>query len=318
MADYNNQRVQIYNSNRVYVATLGVTGVAGSDNAHFQNPRDVVVDGRGYIYVSENGNYRVQVFDANRNYVRTIGVTGEGGDGFDHLNGPHHLAVDAHNNLYVSSNWNSAVHVYNQDGAYLTTIGGSRGNRSGQLAGPYGLAFDAAGNLYIADSDNHRIQKFAPGVPGWRQVNINGFGDRLGRHGFPACCPSRARSMRPAIPPRVWRMTAAGAWSQANVDGFGDTPTTRSTPWPSSTVSSTPATYTWVCDDANCNTGHTNGPQIWRSADGSTWQNVTPAGGIGSGDRYVASLVVFDGQLYAGFGLAIQPTAQRSGALPMA
>ena len=155
-----------------------MTGVAGSDNAHFRDPRDVVVDGRGYIYVSENSNYRVQVFDANRNYVRTIGVTGEGGDGFDHLNGPYHLAVDAHNNLYVSSNWNYAVHVYNQDGAYLTTIGGSRGNRSGQLAGPYGLAFDAAGNLYIADSDNHRIQKFAPGVPGWRQVNINGFGDR--------------------------------------------------------------------------------------------------------------------------------------------
>ena len=185
VADYNNQRVQIYNSNRVYVATLGVTGVAGSDNAHFRNPRDVVVDGRGYVYVSENSNYRVQVFDANRNYVRTIGVTGEGGEGFDHLNGPYHLAVDAHNNLYVSSNWNSAVHVYNQDGAYLTTIGGSRGNRSGQLAGPYGLAFDAAGNLYIADSDNHRIQKFAPGVPGWRQVNINGFGIATTRTSIP-------------------------------------------------------------------------------------------------------------------------------------
>ena len=121
----------------------------------------MVVDGRGYIYVSENSNYRVQVFDANRNYVRTIGVTGEGGDGFDRLNGPSHLAVDTHNNLYVSSAWNHAVHVYDQDGAYLTTLGESRGNRSGQLADPHGLAFDVSGNLYIADFDNHRIQKFA-------------------------------------------------------------------------------------------------------------------------------------------------------------
>jgi hypothetical protein len=24
---------------------------------------------------------------------------------------------------------------------------------------------------------NGRIQKYAPGVPGWKQVNINGFGD---------------------------------------------------------------------------------------------------------------------------------------------
>lgn len=26
--------------------------------------------------------------------------------------------------------------------------------------------------------DNHRVQKFAPGVPRWVQRNINGFGDR--------------------------------------------------------------------------------------------------------------------------------------------
>ena len=299
VADYNNQRVQVYNSNRVYVATLGVTGVAGSDNAHFQNPRDVVVDGRGYIYVSENGNYRVQVFDANRNYVRTIGVTGEGGDGFDHLNGPHHLAVDAHNNLYVSSNWNSAVHVYNQDGAYLTTIGGSRGNRSGQLAGPYGLAFDAAGNLYIADSDNHRIQKFAPGVPGWRQVNINGFGDRNANY-VSSLLPFQGSLYAAGSPARIWRMTAAGAWSQVNSDGFGDTTNSQIDALAEFSGYLYAATYTWVCDDAECDTGHTNGPQVWRSADGAAWENVTPAEGIGSGDRYVASLAVYDDQLYAG------------------
>ena len=317
VADYNNQRVQVYNSNRVYVATLGVTGVAGSDNAHFQNPRDVVVDGRGYIYVSENGNYRVQMFDANRNYVRTIGVTGEGGDDFAHLNGPHHLAVDVHNNLYVSSNWNSAVHVYNQDGAYLTTISGSRGNRSGQLAGPYGLAFDAVGNLYIGDSDNHRIQKFSPGVPGWRQVNINGFGDRWATW-ISSVLPFQGSLYATGYPARIWRMTPTGAWSQANVDGFGDTTNNEIDALAEFNGQLYAATYTWVCDDANCNTGHTNGPQIWRSMDGSTWQNVTPAGGIGSGDRYVASLVVFDGQLYAGLGYGNTGRGAESGALRMA
>ena len=304
VADYGNHRVQIYNSNRVYMATLGVTGVAGSDNAHFRDPRDVVVDGRGYIYVSENSNYRVQVFDANRNYVRTIGVTGEGGDGFDHLNGPHHLAVDAHNNLYISSNWNSAVHVYNQDGAYLTTIGGSRGNRSGQLAGPYGLAFDAAGNLYIADSDNHRIQKFAPGVPGWRQVNINGFGDRYA--GWVAAMQSYQGQLYTAGSGSngafLWRMTPQGTWNAITTSGFDDPTNVEIDATAEFDGQLYAATYTWVCDDANCNTGHTNGPQIWRSADGTAWQNATPASGIGSGDRYVASLLIFNGQLYAGLG----------------
>jgi len=301
VADCYNQRVQIYNSNRVYVATMGVTGVAGSDNAHFRDPQDVVVDSRGYIYISENSNYRVQVFDANRNYLRTIGVTGEGGDGFDHLNGPYHLAVDAYDNLYVSSPWNDAMHVYNQDGAYLTTIGESRGNRTGQLADPHGLAFDAAGNLYIADYNNHRIQKFAPGVPGWRQVNINGFGDRRAQW-ISSLLPFQGSLYVAGYPARVWRMTAAGAWSQANVNGFGDATNNEIDALAEFNGYLYAATYTWVCDDANCNTGHTNGPQIWRSGDGTTWQNATPAGGIGSGDRYVASLVVFDGQLYAGLG----------------
>jgi uncharacterized protein YjiK len=302
VADSSNQRVQIYDSNLAFVATLGVTGVEGSDNAHFRDPSDVVVDSRGYIYVSENGNYRVQVFDANRNYLRTIGVTGEGGDDFGHLNGPSHLAVDAQNNLYVSSAWNHAVHVYDQDGAYLTTLGQSRGNNTGQLADPHGLAFDAAGKLYIADYNNHRIQKFAPGVPGWRQVNINGFGDRMGAwigsmKSYQGLLYAGGNGSNGAF---LWRTTPQGAWSAVTTDGFGDPTNLEIDALAEFNDQLYAATFTWVCDDANCSTGHTTGPQIWRSAGGATWQNVTPIGGIGSGYRYVTSLAVFDGQLYAG------------------
>ena len=241
-----------------------MTGVAGSDNAHFRDPNDVVVDGRGYIYVSENGNYRVQVFDANRNYVRTIGVTGEGGDGFDHLNGPYHLAVDAYNNLYVSSPWNHAVHVYDQDGAYLTTIGESRGNRTGQLADPHGLAFDAAGNLYIVDYNNHRIQKFAPGVPGWRQVNINGFGDR--RSQIIASLTPFGEQLYAGVEnysgsgAQLWRWRAGEGWTAMTTNGFGDT---------SNTAVNQLAEFkgdlyasTW---NQNMSTGQSFGGQLWRS-----------------------------------------------------
>jgi hypothetical protein len=39
------------------------------------------------------------------------------------------------------------------------------------------LDIDRQGSLFVADTDNHRIQKYNRGVPGWKQVNINGFGD---------------------------------------------------------------------------------------------------------------------------------------------
>jgi DNA-binding beta-propeller fold protein YncE len=80
--------------------------------------------------------------------------------------------------LYITDGGNNRVQVFDSTGAYLTTIGGSWGMRTGQLRGPSGIAIGPDGSLYVADSDNHRIQKFAPGVPGWKQVNINGFGDR--------------------------------------------------------------------------------------------------------------------------------------------
>ena len=99
-------------------------------------------------------------------------------------------------------------------------------------------------------------------------------------------------------PARIWRMTAAGAWSQANTDGFGDNNNREIDALAEFDGQLYAAAYNWVCDDANCNTGHTNGPQVWRSADGATWDNVTPAGGFGAGAIWVNAFVVFDNQLY--------------------
>ena len=84
--------------------------------------------------------------------------------------------MDANGRVYVLDDWNSRVNVYDSTGAFLTTIGGDWSEKSGGLRFPAGVAVDSAGNVYVADHDNHRIQKFSPGVPGWQQVNINGFG----------------------------------------------------------------------------------------------------------------------------------------------
>ena len=172
------------------------------------------------------------------------------------------------------------------------------GARTGQTENLFGLAAGPDGAIYVADSwDNYRITKFAPGVPGWRQVNINGFGDRWATW-MSSLLPFQGSLYAAGYPARVWRMTAAGAWSQANVDGFGDDTNNEIDALAEFNGQLYAATYTWVCDDANCDTGHTNGPQIWRSADGATWDSVTPAGGFGAGAIWVNAFVVFDNQLY--------------------
>ena len=223
VADTCNHRVQVFNANLAYIATLGVTGVPGNDNAHFSSPNDVAVDRNGVIYVAERNNNRVQVFGPDRVYRRTIGLTGQGGYNHGYFNAANRLAVDAQGILYVADGWNGRVQVYDSTGAYLTTIGGSSSNRPDQIGDAWGIAVSPDGSqVYVADySDNSRIQRYIRGVPGWRQVNINGFGDRNASW-MSSLLPFQGSLYATGYPARIWRMTAAGVWSQANTLGFGD------------------------------------------------------------------------------------------------
>ena len=129
--------------------------------------------------------------------------------------------MDAADRVYIADAWNNRVQVFDKDGAYLTTIAGSWGTRTGQTRSAEGVAIAPNGDVIVADWGNHRIQKFAPGVPGWRQVNINGFGDRNASW-MSSLLPFQGSLYATGYPARIWRMTAAGVWSQANADGFGD------------------------------------------------------------------------------------------------
>jgi PKD repeat protein len=285
VADCGNHRVQVYRPDWSYKATLGVNGQAGSDNAHFDCPRDVAIDGIGTIYVADEGNHRVQVFDSNRNYVRTIGITGTTGNGFDRFSdwGPHRLAVDSQNRLYVTDAGNTRVQVFDSTGAYLTTIGGSWGMRTGQLRGPSGIAIGPDGSLYVADSDNHRIQKFAPGVPGWKQVNINGFGNRdttfvstldvFGGYLYAGTWSSQ-----------MWRTADGQTWSQV-------APST----WPTDTAvfDAEPfGSYLYVGTASN------NGGEIWRT-NGIAWEQVVTSGFGITNNHGINALAVFSNTIYA-------------------
>jgi sugar lactone lactonase YvrE len=298
VADTCNHTVKIYNTNLVLVATLGTPGESGTDNAHFNSPEDVAVDSNGTIYVSDGGNDRIQVFNANRQYVRTMGETGIWGSDFAHFNGPNNLFVDSANRLYVGDEWNHRIQVFDANGAYLTTIGGSAGPRTGQFRGARGVAVDNAGNIYVADRLNHRIQKFAPGVPGWKQVNINGFGDpanrisTLGVFGGYLYAGTYAFRDHGA---QLWRTADGLNWTAVMTNGFGvyynigiDHLAEFNGKLYAGVWNSTP------------NPPYTDtGGEIWRSSDGTSWEPVVQGG---FGDRYngeVMRLAVFNNQIYA-------------------
>jgi hypothetical protein len=285
VVDRCNQRIQVYTSGFVYKTTLGVLDETGTDNRHFNWPWGVAVDASGNIYVADTENHRVQkctLSGTSYSCITFVGETGVFNDDFWHLH-PLAVAVDNAGRVYVVDEWNNRVQVFDSTGAYLTTIGGSWGARTGELRGPSGIAVDSAGNVYVTDRDNHRIQKFAPGVPGWKQVNINGFGNRdtmfvstldvFGGYLYAGTWSSQ-----------MWRTADGQTWSQV-------APST----WP---------TYTAVFDAEPfgsylyVGTASNNGGEIWRT-NGITWEQVVTSG-FGITNNYgINTLAVFSNAIYA-------------------
>lgn len=297
IADRDNHRVQIYNSQLAYVATLGQTGVPGSDNSHFNYPFDVAVDRNGTIYVADEGNDRIQVFDSNLQYVRTIGGGGTGSD-FGHFEGwgPHHLAVDSQGRLYVVDSGNQRVQVFDNfanGNAYLTTIGGAWGTQPGRFSNVLGIAIGPDDSVYTSEiHNNHRIQKFAPGVPGWKQVNINGFGDRTNGniHALASFGGQLyAGTYNSSTGAQLWRMSANGTWTQPISAGFG---ITRNIGF-NHLVTFNNQLYIGVRNDAD-------GASIYRSSDGTTWEPVVTGGFDSAQNTGVYRFEEFNGKLYAG------------------
>jgi len=296
VTDHCNQRVQVFSSSRVYKATLGVRDETGTDNQHFNAPWDVGLDASGNIYVADSENHRVQKCAlSGGNYTCTTfaGETGVSGDDFSHLAHPLGVAVDSAGRVYVTDEGNSRVQVFDSTGAYLTTIGGAWGMNTGQMISPSGIALDRAGNVYVTDRDNHRVQKFAPGVPGWRQANINGFGDRnnwavsrmsvFGNYLY-------ASAVNDTTGGEVWRTANGTDWSQVNLDGFGSVSNVNVL------VGEAWNGYLYVGTE-NSDTG----AEIWRCAtcDGTDWTRVV-SGGLGeSNNGTVQRIVVFSNTLYA-------------------
>lgn len=67
VADSGNNRLQKFNPDDQYLATLGNSG---NRPGEFKRPTNIAVDSQGRLYVVDSGNCRVQVLDLNGNYIK--------------------------------------------------------------------------------------------------------------------------------------------------------------------------------------------------------------------------------------------------------
>ncbi len=198
---FGNEYIADTKANEVYKVTpsgvisvfagTGTAGYAGdggpATSADLNGPSDVVVDGSGFVYISDTNNNVVRKVDT-RGIITTYAgqyytsgttpppvcaaATNSVGDGCPGnqitLNAPVGLVFCHAQNLHIADKLNNRVRTIDRV-AYTTTTqvgngvqgynGDGEGNMSAELNSPTGLDMDAANNIYVADSGNHIIRK---------------------------------------------------------------------------------------------------------------------------------------------------------------
>ncbi|MCB0199485.1 MAG: SMP-30/gluconolactonase/LRE family protein [Caldilineae bacterium] len=157
VADRYNHRIQVFtvaSNTLTYLETIGVTGVPGSDNAHFNSPADIFVDSNDRLYISDVENFRVQRCTFAGSWTcTTFHGTGTSGSGVNQLSWAYGLGVDSTgNNIYIADSANGRVKKCNTSGICSTFATG--------FQWPADVAVDSSGAVYISDFWNFTVRKY--------------------------------------------------------------------------------------------------------------------------------------------------------------
>ena len=195
VADNQNQRVQVFDSDGTFLRSFGHKG----ENAgEFKNPTGIAIDKDGNILVSEHYNHRVQILSWEG---RHLGSFGGQGSLDSQLLRPWGLSLDSTGNVIVSDTGNKLIKIFTPDGKFIMKIGGQdsfsfpvdcvqcgeyfivsdsnehcikvfnreghfqykfgkKGEGDGEFRCPRFLSVTQSKHLLVCDRKNHRIQVF--------------------------------------------------------------------------------------------------------------------------------------------------------------
>ena len=195
VADCNNHRVQLFDSNGTFLRSFGHKG----ENAgEFNSPFGIAIDKGRKIFVADQHNHRVQIFSSEGRHLGSFGGKGSLDSQLLH---PWGLSLDSTGNIIVADKGNKLIKIFTQDGRFVMKIGGQGSfsypvhcvqcsehfmvsdrdecfikvfNRDGHFQYKFGkhgqgdgefncpgyLLVNESQHLFVCDRKNHRVQVF--------------------------------------------------------------------------------------------------------------------------------------------------------------
>ncbi|HKY19711.1 MAG TPA: peptidyl-alpha-hydroxyglycine alpha-amidating lyase family protein [Vicinamibacterales bacterium] len=134
--------------------TLGMAGMPGADEVHFNQPSDVITAPNGDIFVADGhggkSNARIVKYNRDGRFVKQWGTLGSGPG---QLDTPHSLAMDSRGRLFVADRANNRIQIFDQEGTVL--------DEWRQFSRPSGIFIDKNDVIYVADSESNKRRKRA-------------------------------------------------------------------------------------------------------------------------------------------------------------
>ena len=176
VADANDNMIRQIDLTTGTVSTLAGNGSTTSSDgtgivAGFDFPTNLVYDGSGDLYVSDQDGDEIRQIVIATQVVTTVAGTGSNGavDGTGiaaSFYRPAGITYDGSGKLYIADEYNNEIRQVVISSGVVTTLAGttSGGSTNGtgtaaSFSRPYGVTYDGNGNLYVADYNNSQIRK---------------------------------------------------------------------------------------------------------------------------------------------------------------
>ena len=118
VADCENHRVQVFDSNGTFLRSFGREG---KNAGEFKYPVGVAINKDRNIFVVENGNHKVQIFSWEGRHLGSFGGKGRLDS---QLSYPWGLSLDSTGNVIVADTGNKLIKIFTPDGRFVMKIGG--------------------------------------------------------------------------------------------------------------------------------------------------------------------------------------------------